>query len=117
MRDLESLRLVEVHREIGGKSLGERPSSEGEHPGRFDAAAPDHGDVRGPAADVNEDGAQLVGLGGRAAACQGVRLGDRGHELEVQLLSDRLQRADWVSGAKVLNTVISTTCPGSPPDC
>ena len=94
MRDLETLRLVKVHREIGGESLGERPSSEGEHPGCFDAAAPNHGDVGGPAADVNEDGAQLVRLGGRAAARQGVGLGDRGHELEVQLLRDRLQRPD-----------------------
>ena len=94
MGDLEALRLVEVHREVGGEPLGERAAAEREHPRGLDAAAADDGDVGRSAADVDEDRAELVRLGRRAAAGQRVRLGDRGNKLEVELLSDRLQRPD-----------------------
>ena len=60
VRNLETLRLIEIHREIGHKRLvNERPpranilvASMPPHP--------DHRDVGGPAADVDEDGSQLV---------------------------------------------------------
>jgi len=60
-RRLERLVVPPVEcRELHRERLRERPTAEREHPGAFDAALADEGDVRRSATDVHEEGTDLT---------------------------------------------------------
>src|SRR5206468_1523024 len=92
--DLQHFRAREGEIEALGDRLREGPPAEGEHPGRLDAAAAHERDVGRAAPDVDEEAAGLNDPIAAQAARDGVRLGDDGQELQVELRCDALERAD-----------------------
>ena len=92
--DLERLGPRERQVEPVGDRLGERPSTEREHPGPLDPALADERDVGGAAADVDEDRAGLADLLGAEHAGHRIRLGDDLEELEIELAGDALEGAE-----------------------
>ena len=92
--DLERLGPRERQVEAIGEALGERPAPEREHPGPLDAALADERDVRGPAADVDEERACLADLVAAEDPRDRVRLGDDLEQLEVQLRCHALERTE-----------------------
>ncbi len=87
--DLERLGPGKRQVEPVGQRLRERAAAEGEHPGAFDAALADEGDVGRATADVDEDRAGLLDLLRAQDAGHGVRLGDDLEQLQVELRGDR----------------------------
>ena len=94
MPKLDRLGIVERDPEARGQLLGKNAPSEGKHPGPLDATVSNQRDIGRAAADVDKDPAEVVDLVGGGAARHRVRFRDGCDQLQVELRSDRLQRAD-----------------------
>src|SRR5437868_15509030 len=86
---LPGLGLLVAQPKGQGKPARERAPAEVEHARALDPSVADQCDIRGAAADVDEDPALGPDLLVDASAGKRVRLGDRGRKLEVELADDR----------------------------